>query len=295
MSVECKFIPLNFHWVAIHPEPRGVVYFIGGTFFGSFPNIFYNYLLGKLFEQGYTIIAIPYRFTFRHWSVAIEMVRDLANVRRSIYEEARFLGYKTNIEIYQEKPTDEKPNYFWVGHSLGCKYISLLEILTELDVKNLDIDRTSLSSILGGCVKQGEYQSIIKALASIDDIETVSLKNQPSVFIAPVIAGIDNAIPFPPLAQLSKILGIDVEPTVEETQCLISKNMLFNLLALIAFERDRRAKETVKWFTENLVKKIKGFVTLENRSHLSLLGWKNGDEKIAKTLIDYVEKLASQI
>jgi hypothetical protein len=59
MTPEFKFIPLQFNWVAINPKPIGVVYFIGGAFFGTFPNLFYRYLLKQVFERGYTIIAIP--------------------------------------------------------------------------------------------------------------------------------------------------------------------------------------------------------------------------------------------
>ncbi|MFM7790795.1 MAG: DUF1350 family protein, partial [Microcystis panniformis] len=49
MTAEFKFIPLQFNWVAINPKPIGVVYFIGGAFFGTFPNLFYRYLLKQVF------------------------------------------------------------------------------------------------------------------------------------------------------------------------------------------------------------------------------------------------------
>jgi hypothetical protein len=137
MTPEFKFIPLQFNWVAINPKPIGVVYFIGGAFFGTFPNLFYRYLLKQVFERGYTIIAIPYRFTFRHWNVSIEMVKDLIGLRKAIYEEAKFLGYEDNLNLYLEDPTAGNPNYFWMGHSLGCKYISLLEVLS--DVENTEL------------------------------------------------------------------------------------------------------------------------------------------------------------
>jgi hypothetical protein len=41
MSNSFKFQPVSFSWVAVHPQPKGVVQFIGGTFFGSLPTLFY--------------------------------------------------------------------------------------------------------------------------------------------------------------------------------------------------------------------------------------------------------------
>ena len=35
-GADFKLIPLQFNWVAIHPKPKGVIYFIGGAGFGSF-------------------------------------------------------------------------------------------------------------------------------------------------------------------------------------------------------------------------------------------------------------------
>ncbi|HEY9709264.1 MAG TPA: DUF1350 family protein, partial [Oculatellaceae cyanobacterium] len=69
MHTTFKFIPLSSSWVAIHPKPKGVIQFIGGAFFGSLPTLFYRHFLSKLFANGYTIIALPFRFSFEHWSI----------------------------------------------------------------------------------------------------------------------------------------------------------------------------------------------------------------------------------
>ena len=118
-----KFRPVSFSWVAIHPEPKGVIQFIGGAFFGTFPTVFYRYLLQELFEEGYTIIALPFRFSFRHWSIAIDLLKEQEVLRQELSEIASRLGYRQ--DVYQDKA-----NYFWLGHSLGCKYIALLEFLS---------------------------------------------------------------------------------------------------------------------------------------------------------------------
>ncbi|ELR98175.1 DUF1350 family protein [Gloeocapsa sp. PCC 73106] len=292
MEAKFKLIPLKFHWVAIHPKPIGVVYFIGGIFFGSFPNLSYRYLMSEIFAQGYTVIAIPYRFTFNHWSVALQIVKDLGNLRKVIYQKAQSLGYTDNLDLYLEEPTEEKPNYFWMGHSLGCKYVALLEILTALDLQDNDLQ---MEKVLETYVGQKQSQEILNYLKDVD-FKDVSLLNQPSIFLAPVIASLQSAIPFPPLAQLLKRLGLDVEPNVEETRNLILNSTLFNLISLIAFENDKRAKETVDWFVNNLTKRLfKPVVSLPSRNHFAPLGWKNGDKQLATEVIDSISSLSEEL
>jgi Protein of unknown function (DUF1350) len=288
MESEFKFIPLQFHWVAINPKPIGVVYFIGGAFFGTFPNLFYRYLLKQVFEQGYTIVAIPYRFTFRHWTVSLEMVKDLIGLRKAIYEQAKFFGYDDNLRLYLEDPTSDNPNYFWMGHSLGCKYISLLEILS--DVENIELEQ-----VLSCCVGTNQGEDIKKSLGDTD-IHDVSLKNQPSLFLAPVIAGIDSAIPVPALAKLVQTLGLDVQPNVQETRCLISDSNLFGLLEIIAFAKDKQAKDTVAWFIKELSQRLlKPVVPLPNRAHLAPLGYQDGDQEIADNAIKSIQELRAKL
>jgi hypothetical protein len=288
MTSEFKFIPLQFHWVAINPKPIGVVYFIGGAFFGTFPNLFYRYLLKQVFEQGYTIIAIPYRFTFRHWNVSIEMVKDLIGLRKAIHDEAKFLGYEDNLDLYLEDPTQDNPNYFWMGHSLGCKYISLLEILS-------DVEALELQKVLSGCVGENQAKDIEKSINDTD-IHDISLKNQPSLLLAPVIAGIESAIPVPALAKLVQTLGLDVQPNVQETKCLISNSNLFRLLEIIAFAKDIQAKDTVAWFIKELSQQLlKPVIPLPNRAHLAPLGWRSGDEELAENVIKSIQELRAKL
>lgn len=289
MNTKFKFIPLSFHWCAIHPQPIGVVYFIGGAFFGTFPNFFYRYLLQEVFEQGYTIVAIPYRFTFDHWSVAINIFKDLEEVRKSLYQEALSLNYTTNIGIYLESPIAQNSDYLWIGHSLGCKYIQLLEILTELD--SPDLEDLKKSPILRQCGIQEQAKNIRKSLDGITLAE-VSLKNQPSIFLAPVIAGIQNAIPIPFLAKLLQYFGLDVRPSVKETKCLISQSSYFQILDIIAFSKDKQASKTVEWFKHifEAKKRLNALIFLADRIHLAPLGYQDGDREVAKTVIYALEK-----
>ncbi len=32
METKLKFRPIHFNWVAIHPQPIGIIHFIGGAF-----------------------------------------------------------------------------------------------------------------------------------------------------------------------------------------------------------------------------------------------------------------------
>jgi hypothetical protein len=61
-----NFQPVSFSWLALHPQPQGVIQFIGGAFFGSLPTLSYRDLLHRLYDAGYTVVAIPFRFSFRH-------------------------------------------------------------------------------------------------------------------------------------------------------------------------------------------------------------------------------------
>ncbi|UBF27039.1 DUF1350 family protein [Kovacikia minuta CCNUW1] len=93
-SLPFRFKPLTAAWAALHPNPKGVIFFIGGAFFGTFPTVCYRYLLRNLFNQGYTIVAFPFRFSFRHWSVAVSLARCKTEIRQELILEAKRSGFK---------------------------------------------------------------------------------------------------------------------------------------------------------------------------------------------------------
>ncbi|MBW3587485.1 MAG: DUF1350 family protein, partial [Cyanobacteria bacterium 0813] len=220
MSNSFKFQPVSFSWVAVHPQPKGVVQFIGGTFFGSLPTLFYRYFLQQLFEEGYTVVALPFRFTFRHWPIAIGLLKEQEILRTELTEIAQRLGYES--EIYQEPSS-----YFWVGHSLGCKYIALLEFLSD--------DR--YPNIVNKFCDRPDYERIQRLIENLG-IDRPSIKGQPSLLIAPDISNTESAIPVRSLAKLLDKFRLGVLPTREQTQCFIANSSLFNLTAIISFERD---------------------------------------------------------
>lgn len=177
------FKPIAHSWVAIHSKPIGVVEFIGGALFGSVPIVSYDYFLRSLYEAGYTIIALPFRFGLNHTAVAESLLAE----RNEIIEK---IGYYE--PSFQELPR------FWVGHSLGCKYIILLEAAQKI-------------------------------------------WDQPSLLIAPDISDTKEAVPVPLVPELLDKIGIGVEPTREESRKIIEQSNLFNLTALISFDKDQVA------------------------------------------------------
>lgn len=248
MRTAFKFIPLSSSWVAIHPKPKGVIQFIGGAFFGSFPTLFYRYFLSQLFADGYTIIALPFRFSFQHWSIAIALLNEQSILQREIPKEARKLGYDDSIYA-------DATHYFWVGHSLGCKYIALLEFLSEGDWRDK----------LRQCVDSQEVELVERVFDRINPGKT-SILNQPSLLIAPDISNTESAVPIRALARLLDWLGLGVTPKRKQTQCFIQLSNLFNLTAMISFTQDTvagsltdstkspeiQAESDVLWFAKQL-------------------------------------------
>jgi Protein of unknown function (DUF1350) len=267
MNPTFRFCPLSFSWVAIHPNPKGVIQFIGGAFFGTFPTIFYRYFLQTLFEEGYTIIALPFRFSFRHWSIAIELFTEQEVLRHELTKAAKNLGY-------QNSTYEDRKNYFWLGHSLGCKYIALLEFLSN----------KSWRDTVSYCIKELDTRIIVNLL---NDSDSLSIFDQTSLLIAPDISDTESAIPVRFVAQILDRIGLGVKPTRKETQCLIERSNLFNLTALISFDKDTlagsitdiskpvkiQAESDVLWLINELKKKPLPILHQELKGkHLEPLG-----------------------
>ncbi len=201
--------------VAQHPDPIGVIEFYGGEFFGTFPTSSYEYFLETLYQAGYTIIAVPFSLGLNHYGIAKKLLQERDAVRERL-------------------PELEGVPHFWVGHSVGCKYIALLEALTDADTKLFTIP--------------GETPSLRGIL------------NEPSLLMAPDIPSTADAIRAPILPAILDILGLGVRPSREETQKLIEEDDLFNLTGLISFDHDTVAgnesqppeKSTVAWLIKTL-------------------------------------------
>jgi len=235
-----RFTPVSFSWVAVHPEPKGVIQFIGGAFFGTFPTVFYRYFLQTLFEEGYTIVALPFRFSFRHWSTAIDLLKEQEVIRKK-------LATITDQNLYQDKA-----KYFWLGHSLGCKYIALLEFLSGEHWRQ----------IIESYDDKKAYRQV-EALLDQADLENASILSQPSLLISPNIGNTESAIPVRAIARLLDRIGLGVLPNRHQTQYFIERSQLFNLTSLISFGQDTIAGSATE--------PLKGDQTQENNDVVWLI------------------------
>jgi hypothetical protein len=227
LDKEFRFSPLSFSWVALHPQPKGVVQFIGGAFFGTFPTLFYRYLLKQIFLDGYTIVALPFRFTFRHWPVAVSLLREQEALRPLLAQKAQDLGYDDTI---YSNPSA----YLWLGHSLGCKYIALLELLAEWSQ-----NPQKVKGKIQKCTTKSEAQ-IRQIEQSIQGL-SISIQDQRSLLMAPDISNTQDAIKVPLLPEFLDVIGLGVLPTKQETFDLIERSDLFNLAQMISFNHDQIA------------------------------------------------------
>jgi hypothetical protein len=200
--------------VASHPSPIGVVEFYGGNLFGQIPATWYDYLLGALYRAGYTIIAVPFGLSFDHIAVAMKLLEERDRVRERLPE----LG---------------SVPHFWVGHSLGCKYLALMEAYTDPHTAAFappGIGPTGLRGTL----------------------------NEPTLLIAPDISDTSEAVPV--VGGLLDLVGLGVRPNRKETQQIIEQDALFGLTGVISFTGDGTAgnasqppeQSDVAWFLQML-------------------------------------------
>ena len=240
--------------VAFHPQPKGIIQFIGGFISGSFPQIFGRHLFQQLYDQGYSLVVyhFPFHpFQFNHWSVAIEILKDLYKVRFEILKQLFCsTASKQKLDFYADDT-----NYFWLGYSLGCKYILLLEILSddhnqfqrrnELLSSCLtqdDLKKTQKDTTIADKYRELASQNISELLGSSCQINPF-IKDQPSLLLAPEI---NNTV------QLGNnpisLFSFWDFPNLDEIQCLITGSTeIFNLMGLISFAQDTIAQDDVNF------------------------------------------------
>lgn len=236
--------PCSHSWVALHPSPKGVIQFIGSGGLGPWPTIAYRHFLKSLFEAGYTIVAFPFRFTFNHWSVALDLLDEHYAVRGAMVETAVAKGFDPLVYL-------QSASYTWIGHGLGCKYVALLELLSE------PLDK--LQESFHACGQELAWQrwhvgiaDLRKSLRYLErriqgltgqrvDYGEPSIKDEASLLLAPVVT--DGAIPVKFLERLWGHGGT-VQPNAEQIHALIEHSQRFHLTGLLQFARDRIAAPT---------------------------------------------------
>lgn len=279
-----RFQPLHFGWVALPPRPKAVVIFIGGAFFGTYPTFFYRGFLRILYDLGYVVVALPFRFTFRHWDIALSLSIYLAELKKEVNA---LLTSTSSGGGLQEPNTETRAPYLWVAHSLGCKYVALLELLSESE------DMSSMRAIKDAFaeVDPRQLKELVARLELIE-AEQLSLLNQPQLLVDPVIASLDAAIPWKPLEKIFAPL-LKVIPSRETTFRLIDKSTLFSLTKVFslhsktAHDTIDRLKQVVRKPPLQPIETVCVHLATPKPPlgvHLAILGLKATDGAIAETI-----------
>lgn len=143
-----KELHLQGSRVYLQPHSRKFVHIIGGFGFGSCPAVFYRSLALRLSERKYSVILHPFPFNplrADHWSLAIALYRRLKILQ--LQELPALAGAEGALE---------RSNHAWIGHSLGCKLIELLELLSLEEPAR----RQALRSILSEAETEALYRQI---------------------------------------------------------------------------------------------------------------------------------------
>ncbi|MDJ0596327.1 MAG: DUF1350 family protein [Pleurocapsa sp. MO_226.B13] len=270
MATHSSFQSLGSRWVALQSEPKGVIQFIGGAFFGTPPSVAYflgaifsyfptlplvsyHFLLENLLKAGYSIALVPYLLTVNHWPVARQLLAEQQKFPTNILKVAENLGYVTS-------PYQDPDHYLWIGHSLGCEYITLLRFL-------------SLQSQPSGNPEQ---------LDSLFGIE-----NQPALLIAPCFQPPTWLKPYkrPTQALARQLL---VETARRAATAMISFNQDFTAGNLTSQTGD------VYWIHQQLANNSADGLVLHQElsgNHYQPVGYDRGDRDLLNHVINCLEGL----
>jgi hypothetical protein len=311
------FRPISHSWVALNPKAKGTIQFIGGAFFGTFaPTLFYRHLLHFFYNQGYTIIVFPFAFSFNHYKESFFLLREQYLLIPELISLAKSQGADPSVYLYAK-------NYIWLGHSIGCKYIALLEAADRLpqNIDELSVfleklfkakpsDSFSLKQINDITIQIHSFMEGLRAESNssrskVQDImlneqqlvqpnainnesiyKNLFIKDQSSILLAPVNSNTSDAIKPDALARWVDSLGWGVQPSPGLTQKLILQSQLFNLLVLAKFTADKIAPNTVNWFYECLNKPPAKMREPYDGGHLRPLGLVIGSY-VVNPILDY--------
>lgn len=214
----------TFLTVPPHGRPKRVLQFVGAFLFGSFPQNYYGSLFNSLAKRGYAIVA--HRFPcnplqYDHWEVALRLLQ----------------------EQHSQKILHADAANAWIGHSLGCKFIILMEILSNQS-KRRDI-------VLQSILPRPKADQLIERVNSIlldNRVSTSLIYNQPSLFMAPEISNT-----FRLFRSGWQFNNGQAQPTLQQTKDMVNTSTeLFNLTRIISFDQDLIAEDDVEFLTDQL-------------------------------------------
>jgi hypothetical protein len=248
--------------VYLSATPVRMVHFIGGFTFGSLPQIFYRRLAEALCsEKHYSVVLHPFPFN--------PFVPDHWNLALALYERLRTLQLRDLPRLSDNNPFYlKRNNHVWLGHSLGCKLIELLELLSlPPDTRHAALreilsaaETHRIERLIGDTVSRlkGMASQITPEAAATAD-ENFSLEwnrqltrrkdgeplqfilDQASVLMAPQISGATRIA-----ATNLRLYNAGVQPSWEQTCYLVrSQCSIFHLTEMIRFSDDTIAADDI--------------------------------------------------
>jgi len=248
--------------VYLSATPLRMVHLIGGFTFGSLPQIFYRSLAEALcLEKHYSVVLHPFPFNPfvpDHWSLAL-----------ALYERLRTLQLRDLPRLSDHNPVYlKRNNHVWLGHSLGCKLIELLELLSlppgTRHAALLEIlsaaETARIEHLIGASVerlKRLASQITPELAASADENFSIEwnrqltlrkhgeplqfILDQASVLMAPQISGATRIA-----ATNLRLYNAAVQPSWEQTCYLVrSQCSIFHLTDVIRFSDDTIAADDI--------------------------------------------------
>lgn len=220
------------------PEaPLGLIQLHGAFLFGSCPSRHYAPLLNALLERGYP--AVLHRFPldprgFDHWSVALDLLlarRDASALIRERHGAA--------AAAFSEDPA----NSCWLGHSLGSKFLILLEILSLPDQHCWQVLEESLG--------ENEADRVISLRKSKGLSVSDNVNNQPTLLLAPEVSNTVRIL----RSNLQLDFGRSLPGRRAVEMLLQQTPNRFGLTAVIAFLSDRLAVDDVELLRRDLCRR----------------------------------------
>ncbi len=226
-----KLVALPHGFVSLHPEPEGIVHFIGGYFFGTGVSCWYGSLLERL-QQRFTVHSYSYSFAqLSHWKIASDLLEQIEQVKIEATRISKQEGF--NPEIYEDPS-----KHCLVGHSLGCECISLIRFLGFQKDRQIQM-LESARQILGPQEVTEFDFSDVEALPQLQ-----SIPYQSSLLMAPC---------YKTPTAISSLLK--VRPQQQLTRYLIQKSPeLLPKTSLISFDGDTIAGPDADWVHKELDK-----------------------------------------
>ncbi|HEY9672297.1 MAG TPA: DUF1350 family protein [Waterburya sp.] len=224
-----QLIPLRHGFVSVHPDPAGIVHFIGGYFFGTGANFWYRGLLNEL-KQKFTVHVYSYPFTeLSHWKLAYDLLEQIEQVNKVAAQDVQRWGYQTDIYSDPSK-------HCLLGHSLGCECITLIRFLGFNQEQQLQ------------CLHEARDVLGSKEVKEQDFFDVESLPQQESV---PYKASLLMAPCFKTPVYVDWL--IDVRPKQLLMRYLIEKEpTLLPISSLISFKNDTIAEADVESVRQTL-------------------------------------------